>query len=310
MPVTAFGNNNRGMLQGSRSAAELERRAAGLLLGFAMAQHQSSCEGARAPTEALLVDAVGRHLLIAGGPKELDLLRGWVGAIAGEGRRPVTQTELVLEGVRRGRSWTDARATAARITLRPSLDPPLLRTLPLAVACLGRGWALRSWALTVASATHADPSSQLAGFAVARLAQDLLAFDLGDALARTAQAVREDAPESLLRALRPAGLGEEVPDGEDAQGVLGGAVQAVVGATDWTQAVERAGSRGLEGDQAVLLAGALAGALFGVEGSMADLPVAGAQRVRDQATALLRHSHEHAADPLPQPTRLTAPTAP
>lgn len=310
MPVAALGNNNREMFQGSRSPAELEGRAAGLLLGFAMAQHQSDCEGAHAPTEALLVDAVSRHLLTGGGAEEGELLRSWVAAIADSGQPQATQTELVLEGVRSGRSWTEARATAARITLRPSLDPPLLRTLPLAVACVGRGWALRSSALRVTSATHDDPSSQLAGFAVARLAQDLLAFDLEDALPRTAQAVREDAPESLLRALRPAGLGEVIPDGEDAQGVLAGAVQAVVGAADWTQAVERASSRGLKGDQAVLLAGALAGALFGVEGSTADLPAAKVQRVRERANALLRHSQEHAADPLPPPTRLAAPTAP
>ncbi len=287
------------------SEVEFQKRAEGLLLGLFLAQRWSVADGGRLPSEATLAEEVGRCILDGDDPDEQELLRRWsmsgnLGAEAG-----LSQTDLVLEYSRLGRPWIDARATAARLTSRPDLDPPLLRTLPISIACLGRGLTLRRWAHRVTAATHSDPTSQLAGFAVARLGQDLLSFGLEDALPRTAQAVREDAPESLIAALKPAGPGEGVPGGEDARGVLGGAVQALVGARAWEDAVGAASSRGIGGDQAVLLAGAFAGALLGVGGQVAGLDPEVATRLQGLARALLTHSREHANDPLPIPARIS-----
>ncbi len=290
------------------SDAELQRRAEGLLLGLILAQRWAVPDGGRPPTEAVLVEEVGSWILEGGDPDEQELLRRWSRSAAPGAGAGTSQTDLVLEYSRRGRPWAGARDTAARLTARPDLDPPLLRTLPISIACLGRGLTLRRWSHVVTAATHADSTSQLAGFAVARLAQDLLRFDLADALPRTAQAVREDAPESLISALRPGGPGEEIPGGEDARGVLGAAVQSLVGAGRWEDAVTAAASRRIAGDQAVLLAGAFAGALMGVGEWSEGLAPEVAARQRRRAGALLAHSREHAGDPLALPARTSAAT--
>jgi hypothetical protein len=290
------------------SDVELQERAEGLLLGLVLARRWAAPDQERQPTEASLVEAVGQHILETGGLDEQGLLRRWTASWAPGPEAGRTQTDLVLEYSRSGRPWPSARETAARLTLRPDLDPPLLRTMPISIACLGRGATLRNWSRRVTAATHPDATSQLVGFAAARLAQNLLVFDLADSLARTAQAVREDAPESLISAFRPSGAGEEVPGGEDARGVLAAAVQSLVGAQRWDDAVTAAASRGIVGDQAVLLAGAFAGALLGVEDRSEELEEEVAAGQRRLAGALLGHSRDHVGDPLPRLSRISAAT--
>ncbi len=279
-------------------------RAEWMLLGLVLAQRLVRPDQHHGPTEALLVAAVAQSILATGEPDEEDLVSRWRShpdlAVDGNGG----QTELVLELTRRGSPWTKAVEIAARLTSRPELDPPLLRVLPIAIATVGRGLQLRRWTRRVTALTHPDPISQLTAFAVARLGQDLLSFGLEDALPRTAQAVREDAPESLIAALRPSDPGEEVPGGEDARGVLAATVQSLAGATSWEAAVTSATTRGIAGDQAVLLTGALAGAMLGVPDQEAGRHPEQTAAIRQLAQALVAHSRAHADDPLPAPTWL------
>ncbi|MHB1640569.1 MAG: ADP-ribosylglycohydrolase family protein [Candidatus Dormibacteria bacterium] len=283
---------------------QIEMRAEGMLLGLALAQRRVPSDRHLGPTEALLVAGVAQAILETGEPAEDDLVSRWKSHpdLAVDGSRG--QTDLVLELTRRGSPWAKAVETAARLTSRPELDPPLLRVLPIAIATLGRGLQLRRWTRRVTAVTHPDPISQLTAFAVARLAQDLLCFGLEDALPRTAQAGREGAPESLIAALKPSGPGEEVPAGEDARGVLAATVQSLAGATSWKDAVSAATTRGIAGDQAVLLTGALAGALLGVPDQEAGRHSEQTAAIRQLAQELVAHGRAHAHDPLPAPTWL------
>ncbi len=279
-----------------------------MLFGLALACGRLTGNPQDWPTEARLVIPVANHLLADGGMDGTQLLKSWSELPVPVGRRPFTVTERALELARNGHQLGTVARAASGLAARPEYDPPLLRTIPLAIGCIGQGFMLRRWCRSVVSATHSDDLSQMAAFAVARLSQDLLGRTLDYALARTAQALREDAPESLIQALKPLGPGEAVPSGNDAVGILSAVVQSLSVSRNWEDAVLATATRGGGDDQAVLLTGALSGAVWGT-GELAD-GLAGDLRsqLRSHAHDLVEFSGRHASDPLPpvwvQPPRV------
>ncbi len=178
----------------------------------------------------------------------------------------VSTTGIALRMAARGMDAAELGPAAASAAGAAALDLPLVRVLPVALAASRSGAATRAWAQLAAGITHGELLAQLAAVATALLARDLLTLDLEDSLVRTAQAVREEAPEEFQRRLRPPEPGAGVPEGRDAPEVLGAAVAALTGASTWTEAVAAAGSRRTPQDQLPALVGGLAGALWGMRG--------------------------------------------
>ncbi|MHB8393296.1 MAG: ADP-ribosylglycohydrolase family protein [Candidatus Dormibacteria bacterium] len=287
------------MLNPTVAPEMLTTNAPEMLLGMALACSRLAAAPDEWPTEARLVIPVANSLLAGGHPDRAELLARWSTLPRVTGSRRATVTDRALELARGGQPPAAVADAAGRLTTRPELDPPLLRTIPFAIGCLGQGFLLRMWVNEATSATHSDDLSRLAAVAAARLAQDLLTRSLEDALARTAQALREDAPESLIRALRPLGPGEAVPSGDDAIGILAATVQALSQSRDWDEAVAAASSRGADQDQAVILTGALAGAIWGTGTRTDGLSPVISSSLRSLALDLVAFSHQHALDPLP-----------
>jgi hypothetical protein len=274
----------------------------GLELGMAMSQRPSDA----LKIEPLLIPGVVDTILKTGTIDAEDLVTAWLRCLPPSGGEQPSQTAVVLGLRRSGHGPGMALQMAASTCLRPSVDPPLLRSLPIAVATIGRGLMLRTWTRRAVMTTHRDPVSLLLGFAVARLAQDLLINgDLELSLARTTQALREDAPESVIRTLRPLEFGQAVPGGEDAAAVVQAAVHSLSTAQSWDEATAQAASRTLPGDQALVLTGALAGARFGAGSVRGKLQPRLESLAESQAGGLLAHALDHRQDPLPPLARTT-----
>ncbi len=175
-------------------------------------------------------------------------------------------TGIALRMAARGMDAGELGPAAASAAGAAALDLPLVRVLPVALAASRSGAATRAWAQLAAGITHGELLAQLAAVATALLARDLLTLDLEDSLVRTAQAVREEAPEEFQRRLRPPEPGAGVPEGADAPDVLGAAVAALAGARTWIEAVAAASSRSTPRDQLPALVGGLAGARWGLRG--------------------------------------------
>lgn len=173
-------------------------------------------------------------------------------------------TGIALWMAARGLDASQLGPAAAAATGAAALDLPLVRVLPVALAASRSGAATRAWAQLAAGITHGELLAQLAAVATALLARDLLTLDLEDSLVRTAQSVREEAPEVFQRWLRPPDPGAGIPEGSGAPEVLGAAVAALAGARTWGEAVGAASSRGTPQDQLPALVGGLAGARWGL----------------------------------------------
>ena len=195
-----------------------------------------------------------------------DVVTGWL-ELPQVHRLPAgSTTGIALRMSARGMNSAELGPAAASAAGAAALDLPLVRVLPVALAASRSGAATRAWAQLAAGITHGEMMAQLAAVATALLARDLLTLDLEDSLVRTAQAVREDAPEVFQRRLRPPEPGSCIPEGADAPDVLEAAVAALAGARTWAEAVDAASSRRIPGDQLPALVGGLAGARWGLRG--------------------------------------------
>ncbi len=239
-------------------------RAEGLLLGLALGEGTASPGGDTALRLSTQAMAVAEALLGGGPPRPADLLPRWLADGQTIPERPGSITGEALRLFRRGLPAAELAPAVARMVPGRAGDAPLSRCLPIAIAARESGVKLRGWVRSCTVATHADPISQLAALAAAMLARDLLSRPLEDCLARVAQALREDSPESFTAILHTPRPGAGLPAGDDAAGVLAAAVQALCEGRDWAETVAIAASRGVSGDSAPALAGALAGARWGV----------------------------------------------
>lgn len=244
--------------------------AAGLLVGIALGEHLGSrgAPGGLPLTEEAL--AVAEVLLDRGEVDRGELMWRWLTLPA---PAPTSATPESSPG-RLG---------------RPRL--PLARCLPIAVAAAGSGGAAREWAEAAATTTHPGAEARLTAIGATLLARDLLTRSLGDSLVRLGQALREDAPENLLRSLVPGEPGEAVSEGESEAEVLRAAIHCLSYAESFEAALDEATSRGLAGDQLPALVGGLAGARFGRSGLprpvVAALPPGLAARLEEMAERLL-----------------------
>ncbi len=292
--------NNRRVIPPLPPDETLTDRATGLWLGLELGLAMAARSPEALTVEAFLVAGVADTILKTETMEPQELVARWLRQPLPPGGLRPSQTALVLALLDAGHEPGPAVEIATRSTSRPGLDPPLLRSLPIAVATVGRGLLLRVWSRRAVMTTHPDPPSVLLGFAVPRFAQDLLIHaDLGLSLARTTQALREDAPESVIRALQPLEIGQAVPGGQDATAVVQAAVHALSTAGSWDEAVSQAASRALPGDQALILTAALAGALFGAGPLRGRLEPERESRAESQAVGLLGHARKHQRDPLP-----------
>lgn len=253
------------MLNPPTSGELVGPRAEGLLLGLALGEATPTSYGGntglRLTSQAV---AVAEALLAHGPPQPADLLPRWLAISQTISERPGSITGEALRLFRRGLADPELASAVATMVPGRSGDAPLSRCLPIAIAARESGVTLRRWVRRCTVATHAEPISQLAALAAVMLARDLLSRPLEDCLPRVAQALREDSPESFTAILHTPRPGAGMPEGDDASGVLAAAVQALCEGRDWAETVAIAASRGVAGDSAPALAGALAGARWGV----------------------------------------------
>ncbi len=279
--------------------------ARGLLLGLAAGEAAGAAEGGAPPPLPLTRHtlAVAASLASSGRPVPDDLVRRWLELPEEQAPGAASTTGVALALARRGVPTAELGPAAARSAIGPATDLPLCRCLPIAVAAHRSGGAVRAWAELVAGVTHGDRLSQLVAGATALLARDLLTRELDDALARVAQAIREEAPESLVRRLRRGDPGEPLPGGDDAASVLAAAVQALGRAREWEAAVADSSSREEPDDQLPALVGALGGARWGTasipRSLLAELPEGMADQLQSAADQLLALGRSGAPDAPP-----------
>jgi len=269
----------------------LASRARGLLLGLALGEAARSRPTAASLRLTAQATVVAEALLATGRPEPADLLSRWLAVSQTAPERPGSVTGEALRLFQRGLAAPEVAASVAAMIPGRSGDSPLGRCLPIAIACRGSGATLREWTQRCAGATHAERISQLAAVAAAMLARDLLTHSLADSLPRVAQALREDSPTSLIAALHAPRPGAGMPEGNDASAVLAASIQAVSEGRNWSETVAIAASRGVAGDTAPALAGALAGARWGLDAlpevNLRELPGALQIRLAQLAVDLL-----------------------
>lgn len=190
------------------------------------------------------------------------ILSGWAAQPAAAHLGSISAEAVLL--FESGLPVSEIGPAVARVIPGRSGDAPLTSCLPVALACYQSGAAVKGWARACAAITHASPTSQLAAVATSLLTRDLISLDLPDCLARVCQALRSEAPQELLAALRLPEPGEGLPEGDDAIGLLGAAVQCLAEGSDWEESVANAASRSAPGDRLPALVGGMAGARWGL----------------------------------------------
>ncbi|MGC2192879.1 MAG: ADP-ribosylglycohydrolase family protein [Candidatus Dormiibacterota bacterium] len=246
----------------SISDAELSARARGILLGMACGE---SIAGSLALTNLAL--ELGESLLSRGAVEPELLLERW--ARLGPAARPLpgSITGQALRLFEEGFPAEGLAEATARLVPERSGDGPLARALPLAIAARRDGAMLKRLANQSAWVTHSDLTSRMATVGSCLLARDLLTRGLEESLARVAQALREEAPLRLSRALRKP-IREEWPEaGDDAVAVLSQAIHALSQASDLEGVLQEMENQGRPNQGALALAGGIAGAAFGIEPS-------------------------------------------
>lgn len=256
--------------------------ALGLMVGIAAGEAMGLPRGSRGLhlTEHAMV--VADVLLERGEVDRGELLWRWLTSPSAEDAAPPTQNDPVAP---------------------PRYRLPLVRCLPIAVAAEESGGAAREWAESAAAATHGEAESRLSAVGATLLARDLLTRSLDDSLVRLGQALREDAPETLVRSLGPGDPGDSVPEGGSEPDVLRAAIHCLVYARTFPEALEAATSRDESDDQLPALVGGLAGAIFGRSrlpvDALALLPPGLEGRLERMAAQLLRR-HPRLVRAVPQ----------
>jgi ADP-ribosylglycohydrolase len=237
---------------------ELRARAGGILLGMASGELVAGELGL-----TRLALELGESVVERGLPEPEPLLQRWTAASAELDLRPGSITAGALRLFQDGFPAEGLAEATARVIPDRSGDGPLARSLPLAIAARRDGRRLKSWAEQSAALTHADLTTRTATVASCLLARDLLTRGLEESLARVAQALREEAPLRLARALRHPRRDDWPESGDDSVAVLSQAIHALAAATDLEGVLQELENLGAPSAGALALAGGLGGAAFG-----------------------------------------------
>ena len=290
------------------SDAELRERSRGILLG--MACGESSCGRLALTTLAL---ELGESLVARGSVEPELLLERWAKLEPGSRPRPGSITAQALRLLEEGFPAEGLAEATARVVPERSGDGPLARALPLAVATRRDGAQLKRWANQSAWVTHSDLTSRMATVGSCLLARDLLTRGLEESLARVAQALREEAPLRLSRAFRKPTRGEWPESGDDAVAVLSQSTYALAAASDLEGVLQELENQDRPNQGTLALAGGLAGAAFGVDGSsprLASLDQAFRHRLEALADQLVDFEAHHYGSPLASGDSYSSPDQP
>jgi len=230
-----------------------------MLLGMACGE---SVAGSAASCHLAL--ELGESLVARGAVEPELVLERWLRLDHPVRPRPGSITSQALQLFEDGFPVEGLAEAAARVVPGRSGDGPLIRALPLAIAARHDGAQLKRWANQSASITHSDLTTRMATVGSCLLARDLLTRSLADSLARVAQAVREEAPLRLARALRLPSRDEWPEAGDDAAAVLSQAVHGLASATDLEGVLQQVENQDQPRAGALALAGGLGGAAFGI----------------------------------------------
>ncbi|HUY62152.1 MAG TPA: ADP-ribosylglycohydrolase family protein [Candidatus Dormibacteraeota bacterium] len=266
-----------------RAAPDGPARAQGALLGLVAGSALGHVVRGLSPMEVLRIHGTARDVRPSpelGAPAALALQLAESAAVQGAfdpadvvarwrrwveaGERPLGVTSReAFAALRLGLPAAEAAAMVARVRPGHAGAGAMARALPLVLLTPTDRVRLRRWSYRSAALTHGEPTAAAAAMTACLLGVDLLRHPLVDAARRTAQAVREDAPNDVLAALRPAALGDALPEGYDAAGTLAAAVTALRWTATLEEAVVLVVDRGGNSDTAGALVGGLAGLAFG-----------------------------------------------
>ncbi len=193
----------------------------------------------------------------------IDIVARWRRWVETGERQLGSTSREAFAALRLGLPAAEAAAMAARARPGHAGAGAMARALPLVLLTASDRVRLRRWSYRSAALTHGEPAAAAATMTACLLGADLRRHPLVEAARRTAQAVREDAPNDVLAALRPAALGEALPVGQDAAGTLAAAVTALRWTATLEEAVVLVVDRGGNSDTAGALVGGLAGLAFG-----------------------------------------------
>ncbi|MGA7362493.1 MAG: ADP-ribosylglycohydrolase family protein [Candidatus Dormiibacterota bacterium] len=287
------------------SETDLRDRSRGILLGLACGE---SIYGTLAFTHLAL--ELGESVIGRGEIEPELLLERWERLEPESSPRPGSITAQALRLFGEGFPAEGLGEATARLVPDRSGDGPLPRALPLAIAARRDGALLKRWANQSASVTHSDLTSRIATVGSCLLARDLLTRGLEESLARVAQALREEAPLRLSRALhRPAR--DELPEsGDDAVAVLSQAIHALAAGSDLEGVLQEVENQERPAPGAMALAGGLGGATFGIDPSsrrLAKLDQALRLRLEELADHLVDFEIQDHASRLPASAALLRP---
>lgn len=275
------------------SQEELRSHARGILLGMACAE---SSAGPMVLTWLAL--ELGESLVQTGLIEAELLLQRWSALDSRSSPRPGSITGQALRLFKDGFPAEGLAEATSRLVPERSGDGPLARALPLALAARQDGAQLKRWADQSATVTHSDLTSRMATVGSCLLARDLLTRGLEESLARVAQALREEAPLRLSRALRSPARGEWAESGDDAVAVLSQAIHALAVASDLEGVVQELENQVQPLGGTLALAGGLAGAAFGIDlrsRRVAQLDPAVRRRLERLADQLIEFEARHHA---------------
>ncbi|HUY10097.1 MAG TPA: ADP-ribosylglycohydrolase family protein [Candidatus Dormibacteraeota bacterium] len=244
------------------SDRELRERSRGILLGLACGE---SISGTLALTHLAL--ELGESVIARGEIEPELLLDRWERLEPESSPRPGSITAQALRLFKEGFPAEGLAEATARLAPDRSGDGPLPRALPLAIAARQDGALLKRWANQSASVTHSDLTSRMATVGSCLLARDLLTRGLDESLARVAQALREEAPLRLSRALHRPSRDELPESGDDAVAVLSQAIHALAAGSDLEGVLQEVDNQEMPTHGALALAGGLGGAAFGIDPS-------------------------------------------
>lgn len=178
-------------------------------------------------------------------------------------------TRQALRRIQQGESWDEAGQRVWENSPEGSNagNGSVMRCAPLAVAYADTSAKLARVSRDSSRITHADPRCT-AGCAILNLTIAALLRDESDALGTAIESVEHDAPDELLNALRPLVQGDEpapLPTSGYVVHTLQTALYDGLTADTAEEAIVTAVNRGGDTDTLGAVAGAVAGARFGVD---------------------------------------------
>lgn len=178
-------------------------------------------------------------------------------------------TRQALRRIQQGESWDEAGQRVWENSREGSNagNGSVMRCAPLAVAYADTSAKLARVSRDSSRITHADPRCT-AGCAILNLTIAALLRDESDALGTAIESVEHDAPDELLNALRPLVQGDEpapLPTSGYVVHTLQTALYDGLTADTAEEAIVTAVNRGGDTDTLGAVAGAVAGARFGVD---------------------------------------------